>query len=152
MRKWKLLFGQRCWKIRLSCLKEDGSKSSTTINDVLYVPEAKTNLLSLGQLSKQGMDIKNNGAKMYLHRGKKTVMMGSKIDRVWLMNNVNWPMRTISAREVVEKDLRKGKNDILYARLEYMGETHSKKIISMVDNIDGDPTKIASVGNVLVQR
>ena len=129
-------------KIRLSCLKEDGSASSTTINDVLYVPEAKANLLSLGQLSERGVDIKTIGAKMYLHRGKKTVMTGSRIDRVWLMNNVNWPMRALSAREVVKKALRKGKNDILHARLGHMGETHSKKIISMVDNIDGDPTKI----------
>ena len=69
-------------------------------------------------------------------------MTGSKIDRVWLMNNVNWPMRTLSAHEVVKKILRKSKNNILYARLGNMGETHSKKIISMVDNIDGDPTKI----------
>ncbi len=38
-------------KIKLSCLKEDGSASSTTINDVLYISKAKANLLSLGQLS-----------------------------------------------------------------------------------------------------
>ena len=38
-------------KIRLSCLKEDGFTSSKTINDVLYIPEAKKNLLFLGQPS-----------------------------------------------------------------------------------------------------
>ena len=38
-------------EIKLLCLKEDGSASSTMINDVLYVPEAKANLLSLGQFS-----------------------------------------------------------------------------------------------------
>ena len=54
-------------KIKLSCLKEDGSASSTTINDVLYLPKAKANLLSLGQLSEQGVEMKTKGAKMYLH-------------------------------------------------------------------------------------
>ena len=72
-------------KTRLPCLKEDGSASSTTINDVLYVPEAKANLLSLGQLSERGVDMKTTGARMYLHRGGKTVMMGSRIGRVWLI-------------------------------------------------------------------
>ncbi len=69
-------------KIKLSSLKEDGSASSTTINDVLYVPEAKANLLFLGQLSDRGVDIRTTGAKMYLHRVEKTMMTGSRIGRV----------------------------------------------------------------------
>lgn len=48
----------------------------------------------------------------------------------------------LSAFEVAKKALKKGKNDLLHARLGNMGETHSKKIISIVDNIDNDPTKI----------
>lgn len=59
-------------KIRLSCLNEDGSGSSTTINYVLYVPETKLNLLSLGQLSERGVDFKITGARMYLPQGGKT--------------------------------------------------------------------------------
>ncbi len=133
---------QREGKIRLSCLKEDGSASSTTINDVSYIPEAKANLLSLGQLSERGVYMKSTCAKMYLHRKGKTVMTGSKIGRVWLMNSINWPMIASSAREVIKKALKKGKNDILHVRLGYMSETNSKRIASMVDDIDGDPTKI----------
>ena len=76
-------------KIKLSCLKKNGSASSTTINNVLYIPKAKANLLFLGQLSEQGVDIKTIGAKMYLRQGKKIVMTGSRIDCIWLMNNVN---------------------------------------------------------------
>lgn len=34
-------------KIRLSYLKKYGSTSLITINDILYIPEAKANLLSL---------------------------------------------------------------------------------------------------------
>ena len=51
-------------------------------------------------------------------------------------------MRALSAREVVKKALRKGKNDILHTGLRYMGETHNKKIVSIVDDIDGNLTKI----------
>ena len=69
-------------------------------------------------------------------------MTGSRIGRIWLMNSINWPMRALSACEVVKRALKKGKNDILHARLGHMGETHSKRIISMVDDIDNDPTKI----------
>lgn len=43
---------------------------------------------------------------------------------------------------MVKKVLKKGKNNILYARLGYMGETHNKRIILIVDDIDDDPSKI----------
>ncbi len=69
-------------------------------------------------------------------------MTGSRIGRVWLMNSINWPMRVLSACELVKKALKKGKNDILHAQLGHMGETNSKRIASMVNDIDGDPTKI----------
>ena len=101
--------------IKLSCLDKDSSESPAIINDVLDLPEAKANLLSLGQLSEQGVDMKTRGPKMYLHQGGKTIMTGSRIERVWLMNSTNLPMRALSAREVVAKALNKGKNDILYA-------------------------------------
>ena len=51
-------------------------------------------------------------------------------------------MKALSACEGVKKALRKGKNDILHARLGHIGETHSKKIILIVDNINGNLTKI----------
>lgn len=38
--------------------------------------------------------------------------------------------------------MKKGKNDILYASLEYMCEIHNKRFILMVDNDDKDSSKI----------
>lgn len=61
------LFAKGAGKIRLSYVKEDGSVLSITINDVLYIPEAKRNLFSLGQLSKRGVDMKSTGVRIYLH-------------------------------------------------------------------------------------
>lgn len=75
--------------------------------------------------------MKTTGARMYLHREGKTVMTSSRIGRVWLMNNSNWLMRALSAQEVVKKALRKGRNDILHARLGHLGGSHSKRIVSM---------------------
>ena len=43
---------------------------------------------------------------------------------------------------MVVKAFKKGKNNILYARLGYMDETYGKKIVLIIDNIDGNPTKI----------
>lgn len=53
------------------------------------MPNAKANLLSLGQLSEKGVDIRKIGARTYLHQSGKTVMTGSRIAPVWLMNSTN---------------------------------------------------------------
>lgn len=51
-------------------------------------------------------------------------------------------MRALFAYEVVKKALKKGKNNIFYIYLGHIDETYSKKIISIINNIDGDSTKI----------
>lgn len=86
--------------------------------------------------------MKTTGTKMYLHQGEKKVMTSSRIDCVWLINYVNWPIRALFAWEVVKKALKKGKNNILHARLGHMSKTYNKKIVLIVDNIDSNPTKI----------
>lgn len=87
--------------------------------------------------------MKTTSARTILSREEKTVMTGSRIGHVWLMNSVNWPVRALSVCEVVKKAWIKSKNDILHARLGHIGETHNKKIISMIDDIDKDPSKIS---------
>lgn len=81
-------------------------------------------------------------AKMILFKKEKTVMTRSRIGHVWLMNNINWPVRALSTREVVKKVLKNGKNDILHIELGHIGKTYSKRVISMVDDIDTDLSKI----------
>lgn len=75
--------------------------------------------------------LKITGAGMYLHRSGKIVMTGSRIGRVWLMNNTHWPMKALSAREVVMKAIKKSKNDICHVRLGHLGETYSRTISGM---------------------
>lgn len=43
---------------------------------------------------------------------------------------------------MIKRALKKGKNNILHTHLGQINETHGKKIILIVDNIDDDPTKI----------
>ena len=86
--------------------------------------------------------MKTTGARMYLHQRGKIVMTGSRIGRVWLMNSISWLIKAFSACEVVKKAFKKGRNDIFHVRLGHMGKTHSNKIISIVNDIDNDPTKI----------
>lgn len=128
--------------IWLSCLKKNVSALLTIINGVLYVLDAKANLLSLGQHSEQGVDMKTRSAKMYLHQKVKTIMTGLRIGCVWLINNINWLMKLLFAAEVVKKALKKGKNNLFYEQLGHMGKIYSKKNFSIIDNIDGNPTKI----------
>ncbi len=76
-------------KIRLFCLKKDGSVSSTNINEVVNFPDVKANLFFLGQLGEQGVDMKTTTVKIYLHQREKTVITISRIGYVWLMIGVN---------------------------------------------------------------
>lgn len=69
-------------KIRLLNLKKDNSALSSTINNILYVSKAKTNLLSLDQLNKQGINMKTTGVRIYLYLKKKIVMKNSKIGHI----------------------------------------------------------------------
>lgn len=43
---------------------------------------------------------------------------------------------------MVNKALKKGKNDILHIYLGYINETYNKRVISIIDDINGDPSKI----------
>lgn len=43
---------------------------------------------------------------------------------------------------MIKNALKIGKNDISYKYLEHISETYSKKIISIIDNIDSDSIKI----------
>ena len=58
------------------------------------------------------------------------------------MHSITWLVRVLSAREVVVKALKKDKNNILHVQLSHIGESHSKQISSMVDDIDSNPSKI----------
>lgn len=51
-------------------------------------------------------------------------------------------MRELSTKKVFKKALKKGKNDIFYAYLGQICETYSKKIILIIDDINGNLTKI----------
>lgn len=51
-------------------------------------------------------------------------------------------MRVLFAYKIVKKSLKMGKNNIFYIYLEYISKIHSKKIISIINNMNRDPTKI----------
>lgn len=76
-------------KTRLSYLIKNGFASTIVINDVLYILKAKANLLFLGQLSKQEINMKTTNAKMILSKKEKTIMKRLRIRHVWLMNSVS---------------------------------------------------------------
>lgn len=47
---------------------------------------------------------------------------------------------------MIKKTLKKGKNDIFYIRLGHINESYSKKIISIIDDIDNNLSKICFCG------
>lgn len=60
----------------LSYMNENRNPLTTCVDDVLYSPQAHSNLMSLRQLSEKGIDFKAVGNKMTFHRLGKTVATG----------------------------------------------------------------------------
>ncbi len=55
---------------------------------------------------------------------------------------VNLPMRISYACEMIKKALEKSKNDIFHALYVHISGANSKTIVSMINDIDCDLTKI----------
>lgn len=53
--------------VYLSCMDENSNPLTTHIDDVLYLSQAHSNLISLGPLNKKGIDFKVVGDKIILH-------------------------------------------------------------------------------------
>lgn len=87
--------------VRLSCMDENRNPLTTRVDDVLYLPQAHSNLMSLRQLSEKGIDFKAVGDKMTLHRLGKTVATGVRTGRVFLLNSLKWSSKVLSSKEII---------------------------------------------------
>lgn len=58
------------------------------------------------------------------------------------MNSITWPVKALSACEIVVKASKKIKNDILHVWLGDISESHSNQISSIIDNIYDNSSKI----------
>jgi hypothetical protein len=106
------------------------------VTNVLWIPKADGNLLSLGQLNDNGIEISvtQDGA-MQLHKGGRTYMRGFKVQRVWWLKQLNYTPRVFSAKEVVRKAFDRTRNERLHARLGHPGKTHSEQFKAVVDGL-----------------
>ena len=72
----EIFTSKRMGLVCLSCIDENRNPLTTYINNDLYSPEAHSNLMSLDQLSKKGIDFKAVGNKITLDCLGKTVATG----------------------------------------------------------------------------
>ncbi len=96
----QILISGRIGSVRLSCIDENRNPLTTRVDDVLYSPQAHSNLMSLGQLSEKGIDFKAVGDKMTLHRLGKTVATRVQIGRVFLLNSLRWSSKVLSSKRL----------------------------------------------------
>jgi hypothetical protein len=122
--------------IRLHWQDTDDSIHTIKITNVLWIPKADGNLLSLGQLNDNGIEISvtQDGA-MHLHKGGRTYMRGFKVQRVWWLKQLNYTPRVFSAKEVVRRAFDRTRNERLHARLGHPGKTHSEQFKAVVDGL-----------------
>ena len=69
-------------------------------------------------------------------------MKSLKIVYLWEMTSIIKSIKALFTFKIFKKALKKGKNNIFYTQLSYLGKTNSIKIISIVDNINNKLTKI----------
>ena len=66
--------------------------------------------------------------KIYLYWEKITVMTSSRINWVWLMNNVNWLIKVFFTCEIIKNSLKRGKNNTLHAYLGHIMRLIERKL------------------------
>jgi transposase InsO family protein len=128
------------WKGDLKLATEDDQGQSKTIivRDAIYTPDASGTLLSLGQLSENGIDLHTKGNSMTLERGGKLYARGIRTKgRIWVLKQLNYMPRAMSAREVVLKASIRTRQELLHARLGHPGNGMSSKYKLMLDGLDG---------------
>ena len=118
--------------------RQDRQPKSIRIRNVLYVPDAAENLISLGQLSENGIEFSTSGKTMTLHRGGRTFAQGFRHNRVFHLKQHNYFPKAYSAREVVYAALQRTKGQRLHARLGHPGKSKSEKYAKMVDDLDSE--------------
>ena len=71
--------------VRIFWKRSEASKhlKSTILRDVLYVPKASVNLISLGTLSEKGSTLVCKGKDMLVYREEKLLFRGTRSNRVW---------------------------------------------------------------------
>ncbi|RKF95977.1 hypothetical protein GcM1_059003, partial [Golovinomyces cichoracearum] len=119
---------------------EDDNRTSRniTIRDVLYIPEAGDNLISIGMLTKKGINLCSENTKLYLFRNSKSnplligVMTSAKI---WKIQRTFTDFALLNT-DVTVLSRNRSKQELLHARLGHMGNDQSNKINDMVDGLD----------------
>lgn len=69
--------------VEIKILDEAGRARDFTANDVLYVPDALVNVLSVKQITKRGLDVLFQGSKAYIRRNAQTVAVAELEDGLY---------------------------------------------------------------------
>lgn len=72
----QILISGRIFSMYPSCMNENRNPLTTSVNDVLYLPQVYSYLMLLGQLSEKEIDFKSVENKIILHYLVKTIATG----------------------------------------------------------------------------
>lgn len=68
-------------------------------------------------------------------------MTALRISCKQLINSIYQLIKTLSTYKIVQKALKKNKNNTSYIHLKHIDQSHNKKIMLIVDNINNNLTK-----------
>jgi hypothetical protein len=127
------------WKgdLKLNTEGDAGQLKTITVRNAIYTPGATGTLISLGQLSENGIDFHTKGNTMTLERVGKLYARGIRTNRrLWILKQLNYVPKAFSANEVVLKASIRTKQELLHARLGHPGNSLSSKYETMVAGLD----------------
>ncbi|RKF81555.1 hypothetical protein GcC1_024035, partial [Golovinomyces cichoracearum] len=87
------------------------------IRDVLYVPQASENLLSLGQLNKNGISFRTDKNGIILEKNNKLWARGTRYHRIYHLNQPHIFQKAFSTDVITERLMKKSDQEIIHARL-----------------------------------
>ncbi|KAI1004178.1 hypothetical protein K3495_g4036 [Podosphaera aphanis] len=119
---------------------EDDNRSarSLTIRDVLYIPNASDNLISIGMLVKKGINIQSYNTKLYLFKTETSnplligVITGAKI---WKVQRIFQDF-ALTTNDIQSLSRHRSQQELLHARLGHTGDKQGKRINSMVQGLE----------------
>ncbi|KAI0994484.1 hypothetical protein K3495_g13698 [Podosphaera aphanis] len=117
---------------------DNRSARSLTKRDVLYIPNASDNLISIGMLVKKGINIQSYNTKLYLFKTEISnplligVITGAKI---WKVQRIFQDF-AFTTNDIQSLSRHRSQQELLHARLGHMGDKQGKRINSMVQGLE----------------
>ncbi|RKF60386.1 hypothetical protein OnM2_051074, partial [Erysiphe neolycopersici] len=124
--------------VKIEWEADERTARRVTIRDVLHIPHAGDNLLSISILRSKGFDFYTINDKLHLYKNdrSRTLLTGVLTSaKIWKVQRTLTNF-LFSSKQITKLSLNRSKQELLHARLGHMGSEQTKRINRMVDGLN----------------